>query len=286
VPTEVKRLAPGQEGKEVDPALTRFVQQIESFMTRSDVAQYLGDNFVGEAGEGFRVRGLGEGFAVYSPDFLYESWDSSDSYFDEFHDRVLSWGSAIQIIDPDQTWPGVSATLYDDGSVGVASPYGTMASVLVNGAANQVYLVPSGVTRVSSPDVGDQSELIFPGQSLARAVPLPIYVYPTGEGAYASVSVRRYGRDGIELLVSGTAAQAQVQNGQVVMAGGAATPVEIEIKSGAYGISANSVHKVSTQQGGLAWTGQQQEITPNPDTGALVIGLTASSMTVTIAPAG
>jgi len=286
VPTDVKQLAPGQKGKEVDPALTRFVQQIEDFVTRSDVAQYLGDNFVGEAGTGFRVRGLGEGFAIYSSDSLYENWTASDPYFNEFHDRVLSWGSAIQIIDPDQTWPGIAATLYDDWSVGVASPYGTMTSVLVNGAANQIYLVPSGVTRVSSSDVGDQAELIFPGQPLARAVPLPIYVYPTGEGTYASVSVKRYGRDGIELVVSGTGAQPQVQGGQVAMAGGSATPVAIEIKSGAYGVSAASAHTVSIQQGGAGSAAQQQEIMPNTDTGSLIISLTVWSATVTITPAG
>ena len=285
-PTEVERLSPGQAGKEVDPALTRFVQQIEDFVTRADVAQYLGDNFVGEAGQGFRVSGLGEGFAVYSPDFLYENWDASAPYFDEFHDRVLGYRSDMQIIDPDQTWPGVAATLYDDWSVGVASPDGTPVSVLLNGARNQLYLVPSGVAQLGNLDEADQIELVFPGQPLARAVPLPIYLYPSGEGAWVSVSVRRYGREGIQLLVSGGNAASQVQNGQVVMSGGSWTPVDIEIRSGAYGMAANSVHRVTIQQGQAAGAAQGQEMMPDPDTGSLAISATVLSTVVTITPSG
>jgi hypothetical protein len=283
-PIQTAPLAPGQEGKEVDPALTRFVQQIEDFVTRSDVAQYLGDNFLGEAGAGFRVRGLGEGFAVYSPDFLYENWDSSDPYFNEFHDKVLSFGSGLEIIEPDETWPGITATFYDDGSLGVASPGGVAVSVLVNGANNQVYFVPSGVTRVGNADEGNQDELLLPGQPLARAVPLPLYLYPTGEGASASVSVRRYGRDGVELLVSGDGAGGSVQGGAVVMTGGSLTPVQIEIRSGAYPVSADSVHKVTIQQGGRASAAQTQEMMPDPDTGALVIGASVASTLITIEP--
>ncbi len=285
-PGEVRRLSPGQEGKEVDPALTRFVQQIEDFVTRSDVAEYLGDNFVGWSGTGFRVVGLGEGFAVYSPAFLYENWSSADQYFDEFHSRVLSWGSSVEIVDPDATWPDVSATLNDDGSVGVASPYGALVSVLVSGSGNQIYLVPSGVTRVNSSEQGDRGELIFPGATLARAVPLPIYVYPQNEATMVSVAVKRYARDGIELLIAGTDAQPTVQNGQVVMSGGEAAPVEIEIKSGAYGIAADSIHTVTIQQGGLAWTTQKLQLMPNTDAGSLLIDLSAMDTSVTITPSG
>lgn len=282
-PTEATPLAPGQEGQSVDPALTRFVQQIEGFVTRADVAQYLGDSFVGEAGEGFRVRGMGEGFAVYAPDFLYENWDASNEYFNEFHDRVLSHGSDLEVVEPDNTWPGIAATLYDDWSAGVASPGGTPVSVLLYGAKNQIYLVPAGVARVSNLDEADQIELLFPGQPLARAIPLPIYVYPTDEGATVLVSVSRYGRDGIELLVSGTEAGVSVRDGEVLMSGGTPADVEIEIRSGAYAVSADSIHRVTFQQGR---TPQTQELMPDADTGALIINATVSQAVITIETAG
>ena len=285
-PTASEPLAPGQEGKLVDPALTRFVQSLENFVTRADVAEYLGDNFMGEAGEGFRVKGLGEGFSVFAPDFLYENWNESSPFFDEFHDRVLSNGSGLEIITPDYTWPGVTATFYDDGSLGVASPGGETVSVLVNGANNQVYLVPWGVTRLTNASDSNQAELLFPGASLARARPLPIWLYPTDEGATASMVIKRYGPDGIQVLVSGDGAVARVQNGEVVMGGASWTPVEIAIRSGTYAIAADSVHKVTIQQGETARASQTQEMMPNPDTGALVITTTVADAVITIEPAG
>lgn len=282
-PTETRPLAPGQQGREVDPALTRFVQQIEDFVTRADVAQYLGDNFVGEAGAGLRVRGLGEGFAVYAPDFLYENWEASDEYFNEFHDRVLSYRSDLQVVEPDSTWPGIAATLYDDRSAGVASPEGTPVSVVLSGAGNQVYLVPAGMERVGNPDEGDRIELLFPGEPLARAIPLPIRLRPTDEEATAVVSVIRYGREGIELLIAGSEAGVGVQDGEVVMGAGTATNLEIEIRSGAYPVSADSIHRVTLQQGR---TPQTEELMPDADTGALIINATVSQAAITIETAG
>ena len=92
-PTRTVPLAPGQEGKETDPALTRFVQGLELFLTQADVAQYLGEGFVSDGETGFRVKGLGKGFAVYSPEFLYEMWDASAADFNDFHDRCLLYTS-------------------------------------------------------------------------------------------------------------------------------------------------------------------------------------------------
>ncbi|MFB3880560.1 MAG: beta-galactosidase [Armatimonadota bacterium] len=284
-PTAPEPLAPGQEGKQVDPALTRFVQSLENFLTRADVAQYLGDNFMGEAAEGFRVNGLGEGFAVYAPDFLYENWDDSNEYFNEFHDRVLANRSGLEIIQPDYTWPGVTATFFDDGSVGVASPSGDMVSVLVSGANNQVYLVPWGATRLSNGSDSTQAELLFPGGWLGRARPLPIWLYPTVEGTTATMVIKRYGRDGIQLVVAGDGASERLQDGEVVMGGGSWTQVEIDIKSGVYPIAADSVHKVTMQQGGAA-SGTSTEVMPDTETGALVINASVADTLITIEQAG
>ena len=283
-PTETVPLAPGQEGKETDPALTRFVQGMELFLTQADVAQYLGEDFVSDDEAGFRVKGLGKGFAVYSPEFLYDNWDASYADFNDFHDRVFAHGSDLEITEPEGMWPGVAATFCEGWSVGVASPYGVPTSVLARGAGNQMYWVPSGAVRLYSAATGDRVELLFPGWPLARAVTVPIYVWPLAEEGVAAVSVVRYDRDGIELVLNGTWNAARVQGGEVEMVGGEATPVAIEVKSGRYRVSPDSVHRVVVQQGPRGRMSREWEVMPNPDTGALVIEDTIGQTRIIIEP--
>lgn len=284
MPTETVPLAPGQEGKEIDPALTRFVQGLELFLTQADVAQYLGEGFVSEGDLGFRVKGLGEGFAVYSPQFLYEMWDSSSADFNDFHSRVLAHGSDLEITEPGGVWPGVSATFDEGWSVGVASPYGVPTSLLARRAGNQIYWVPSGAVRLYSAATGDRVELLFPGWPLARAVRVPIYVWPLAEDGVVAVSVARYDRDGIELVLNGTGNAARVRGGEVEMVGGEATPVVIEVKRGTYGVSPDSVHRVVVQQGPAGRMSRKREVMPDPDTGALVIEVTIGQTRIIIEP--
>jgi len=283
-PTETVPLAPGQEGRETDPALTRFVQGLELFLTQADVAQYLGEDFVSDGDLGFRVKGLGKGFAVYSPEFLYENWDSSYADFNDFHDRVLAYGSDLEMTEPEGVWPGPAATFFEDWSVGVASPYGVPTSVLARGAGNQVYWVPSGAVRVYSAATGDRVELLFPGWPLARAVTVPIYVWPLEEEGVAAVSVVQYDGDGIELALTGTGNVPRVRDGEVEMVGGEATLVSIEVKSGAYRVSPGSVHRVVVRQGAAGRTSAEWEVMPDPDTGALVIEITIGQTRITIEP--
>ena len=282
-PTPVTPLAPGQQGKEIDPALTRFVQSLELFLTRADVAKYLGDDFISDGDSGLRVNGLGKGFAVFAPFFLYEGWDSSNDSFNEFHDRILSRNSDLEMLAPEGIWPGVTATFYAGWSLGVASPDGLSTSVLAYGAKNQVYLVPGGVTRLYNAAETDQDELLFPGDPLARAVPLPIYLYPLDEGSAASVSVVHYGPDRIELVVTGSAAEARVRDGAVEMAGGVVTTMEIEIRSGLYPLSPASTHRVSIQASGPRRP-FDQDLMPNADTGSLVIRDSLAQARITITP--
>jgi hypothetical protein len=67
------------------------------------------------------------------------------------------------------------------------------------------------------------------------------------------------------------------------MSGGTPTDVEIEIRSGAYAVSADSIHRVTFQQGR---TPQTQELMPDADTGALIITATVSQAVFTIETAG
>ena len=283
-PTNTVPLAPGQEGKETDPALTRFVQGLELFLTQADVAQYLGEGFVSDGDLGFRVKGMGKGFAVYSPGFLYENWDSSYADFNDFHDRVLAYGSDLEMTEPEGVWPGPAATFYEGWSVGVASPYGVPTSVLARGAGNQVYWVPSGAVRLYSAATGDRVELLFPGWWLARAVTVPIYVWPLEEEGVAAVSVVRYESDGIEMVFTGTGNAPRVWDGAVEMVGGEATLVSIEVKNGTYRVSPDSVHRVVVEQGPTGRMSQEWEVMPDPDSGALVIEVTIGQTRIIIEP--
>lgn len=284
VPTERIPLTPGQEGKDFDPALTRFIQALEHFVTRADVAEFLGEDFVGEAGEGFTVSAQGKGVAIYSPSFLYEAWNADDLYFNEFHDRVLSSNSDLEVVEPGGVWPGVAATFYDDWSVGVASPEGAPTSVVVSGGGNQVYLIPGGAMRAGTPAEGDRVELLFPGAPVARAVPLPIAIWPLEEGGVVTVSVAQYDRDGIELLLYGTGAQPRLGGGRVDMFGGQQTAVEIEVRGGPRPMSADSMYRVTVQQGARGRLAREFDIMPNPETGSLLIRETIHEARIRIEP--
>ncbi len=282
-PVPVGPFAPGQAGKEIDPALTRFVQSLELFLTRADVAQYLGEDFIIDSDSGLRVNGLGEGFAVFAPFFLYDNWDNFSDLFNTFHDRLFSRKSDLEIIFPEGIWPGVTATFYEGWSVGVASPDGLATSVLAHGADNQVYLVPGGATRLGHAAEGGAVELLFPGWSLARAVPLPIFVWPIDEGVYVSVAVVRYQSDRIELIVSGRGAEPRRTEGRIAMVGGAAVAMEIEIRNGLYPLAADSTHKVKIEGSG-AGRSSEQEMMPNSETGSLVISGNFAQTRITITP--
>jgi len=285
-PTQVVPIGPGTTGEEIDPALVRFVQGLEEFLTRPDVSEFLGDSFLGEAGAGLRVRGMGGGFSVYAPTPLYESWDASDPAFNEFHARILSRGSDLEVVEPTGIWPGVTVTAYPDWSVCVSSPNGAPTSVLVYDGGNQVYAVPGGAVRLGNPEEENRLELLFPGASLAVARPLPIYVYPAGEGAVASVSVLRYDREGVELMVHGTGAQPRVGAEGVEFVGGVSTPVEIEVKGGRYRVASGSTHRVVVEQGAGGRWASEQEMMPNPETGSLVIRDTFPSARIIVTPIG
>jgi hypothetical protein len=279
-------VAPEEVGPEIDPALLRFVQALEDFITRPDVARYLGDDFVGDLGPELRVRGLGQGFAVYAPAFLYESWDSSVPGFNDFHERVLSHESELEVVQPVGVWPGVGAAIYRDWSVGLASPDGAAASVLVYGGGNQVYAVPAGAMRLGNPAEENRVELLFPGAAVAVARPVPIYVWPQDEGAVATVSVLRYDTTGIELRVHGTGARTLVRGDAVSLWGGQSTTMEIEIRDGAYRVPRGSTHRVVVREGSAGRLASDKELMPNPDTGSLVIPGAFVSATITVEPVG
>jgi hypothetical protein len=283
-PTERTPLAPGQEGKDFDPALTRFIQALEEFATRGDVAEFLGQDFLGEAGEAFRVSGLGKGFAVYTPEFLYESWRAGDPSFNEFHRRLLSWGSELEVVQPGGVWPGVTATLYHNWSVGVASPESLTTSVLVGGAGNQVYLIPGGAMRLANAADEDRVELLFPGGPLAQAVPVPVFVYPLAQGGVVTLSVAEYGRDGIELVIHGSGAGVGVREGEINIRGGEQTLVGIEVRGGPLALSPDSMYRVTIRQGAGGGRQRHWDVMPDPDTGSLLIQETIYQARIRIEP--
>jgi len=262
---------PEEAGLAYNQDLMTLAQTVEEVMDRPKIADYLGVEFLSDEAPELRVNALGQGYAVYAPRFLYEDWNASDPYFVEFHARVLAHGTDLEVIEPEGVWPGVSVGVYADWSVGLASPEGLATALALYGAGNQVYQVPAGTMRLANPEEGDWVELLFPGAPLSVATPLPIYVWPAGEEAVATVSVVRYDADGIELLVHGTGAQATVQQGAVDVRGGVRTPLEIEVQDGSYPVRSGSVHRVVVTEGATGRRGWEQEVMPNPETGSLVI---------------
>jgi hypothetical protein len=279
-------VAPGQEGKEIDPAMTRFIQGLEEYYTRADVQQYLGEDLLGAtAPTGMMLKGVGRGYAVYAPVFLYETWSASDPAFDEFHNRFLMTGSELAVGEPTGVWPGVAATLSSDWSLAVASPAGAPVSLVLYGGGNQVYQAPGGVTRVGNPAEGDWVELLLPGGAASVSRPVPIHLRPQGEGMLATISVVRYGAEGIELLVYGSGALPRIADGAVEMVGGVQTSAEIEIRNGRYRLPRGSMHRVVAEWGAGGSQRWEREMMPNPETGALVIPGTFVDARITVAPA-
>ena len=277
-------VGPGEAGLSIDPDVARFADILGQFLSRPDVRKYLGEEFVGENGPGFRVRGLGRGFAVYTPTFLYESWNADDPYFNDFHQRLLSWRPDLEVIQPEGLWPPVGAATYANWSFGLASPDGSAASIDVFGAPNQLYQVPLGAARTANPEEDERIELLFPGAPLAVARPLPIYVRTQDEGGIVTTSVVRYDAQGIELLINGIGAQANVTPEGVGVNGGDFTNVEIEIRDGPYRLVRGSMHRVVLVEGPRNQV-HEETMMPNADTGALVIQATIRWARLTITPA-
>ena len=277
-------VGPGEVGLSVDPDIAKFADILGQFLGRPDVRKYLGEGFIGENGPGFRVRGLGRGFTVYAPTFLYASWDPGDPYFNDFHERMLSWQYDLQLVQPDALWPSVSAGLYAGGAVGVASPGGSAAIVDVYGAKNRLYWVPSGAIRLPNPEEDNRAELLFPGEPLAVARPLPIYVRTFDAGAVVTVTVVKYDSEGIELLLNGVGAAANASRDGIHVTGGGATNVEVEIHDGLYRLARGSTHHVALQEGPRGRT-TEEDMMPNSETGLLVMHAPLRAGRLTIAPA-
>lgn len=278
-------IGPGEAASPVDPELAQFAAFIEELMSEPDISKYLGQSFTGENGPRLRVRGLGRGFAVYAPTLLYQNWSLDDPHFAEFHARVLANGRDLEVVTPSGLWPGVATTGYSDGSVAVASPAGVAVSVIAYGAANRVYAVPGGATRVANPDEEVRIELLFPGEALSVARPLPIWLGTTEAGAVATVSVSWYGPDRIELMVNGTGASVTMGRLGMDVRGGGRTAMQILVQDGSYPVRAGSVHRVTLTEATRRQRQWQEDFAPNPDTGALEIPALAAAGRIVIEPA-
>ena len=108
-------IGPGDAPFAVDPALEQLAEVIEELVAAPDVAKYLGQSFTAEDSPKLRVRGLGRGFAVYAPAFLYQNWSPNDPYFIEFHARLLANGRDLEVVTPSGLSPGVANAGYSDG---------------------------------------------------------------------------------------------------------------------------------------------------------------------------
>jgi len=277
-------VGPGEAGLTIDPDVAKFADILGQFLSRPDVRKYLGEEFVGENGPGFRVRGLGRGYAVYAPTFLYETWAPNDAYFADFHDRMLSWQYDLRLVQPDALWPNIGTAYFANDTVGVVSPDGTAAVVDVYGAKSRLYSVPLGTERLPNPEEQNRVELLFPGEALALARPLPVYVRTLDPGAVVTVTVVKYDAQSVELFINGAGSNANVTRDGVSVTGGTATNVEIELHSGAYALARGSTHHVVLEMGPRNRR-TEEDMMPNPETGLLVMHASIAAGHITITPA-
>jgi hypothetical protein len=139
--------------------------------------------------------------------------------------------------------------------------------------------------RLGNPAEEDRVELLFPGAGLAVAHPLPIYAGTADTRAVCTVSVLEYRPERIELLIHGAGAQVSVRQGLVQIQGGMSTAIEIAISDGLYHLSSGSSHRVTLQKGPSGRRAWEQEMMPNPETGAIVIQATFASARLIVEPA-
>jgi len=258
----------GPNGFAADVELEGLLQEIMGILEKPDVEKYLGQEFGGKDGPTLRVRGLGKGFTVYAPAFLYQQWNSEREDFADFHDRILSWGRDVNVIEPDALWPAVTAASYTNKLVAVAAPNNNVTAVDLYFVKNELYYVPGGLVKLWGTETGSSVELLFPGAPLAAAQALPITVTPA-LAAMVAVAVRQYDEQGIELLINGDGATVGLFGGQVQARGGDYTPLEIVIRDGTFHVASGQSYHVVIQDDGR--TVAEYEAMPNPETGAIVI---------------
>ena len=280
-PTPIRPGVP--PGLEAERELEQLLQEIEKILYQPDVEKYLGQEFGGPDGPTLRVRGLGKGFTVYAPAFLYQQWDSERADFADFHNRILSWAHDVSVVQPDFLWPPVSASSCSNKSVLVAAPGNHAAVVDLYFVRNQLYLVPGGVTKLWNTATGSSVELLFPGAPLAAATALPITVTPSEEGATVVVAVRQYKAEGIELWINGDGASVGPYGGEVQARGGVYTPVELVIRDGEFRLQPGESYHVVIQDNARVQADYQAM--PNPETGAIVIAGQFRGARITITPA-
>jgi hypothetical protein len=277
---------PVQPGAEVSTPgqLEALAALLSEVLQGPEASKYLGSDFGGPDSPSLRVHGLGKGFTVYAPAFLYQQWDPDSDSFAQFHDRVLGWGHDAIVISTDALWPPVAITPYAaDGSLGVAAPTNSPAAVDLTFAPNQVYLVPDGAQRVANPDDDKRIELLFPGDPLSVARPLPITATPLDSGGVPVIAITHYGPDRITLTVNGNGAAVNPSRSGVSISGGEATNVELVIHDGTYAVRPGSRHHAVWREGRRVVADTVVE--PDTETGAIVLRGDFATAQIEITPA-
>jgi hypothetical protein len=282
-----KGVRPNQPGRNTlqspEEELEGMLQELEELLYQPEVSKFLGQQFSSDEAPELRVRGLGKGFSVYAPAFLYQQWDPERADFADFHDHVLSWAYDVNVAEPEALWPPVAVASYTNKTVAVAAPNGSASAVDLYFVGNQLYQVPGGLTKLWNTAAGSSVELIFPGARLAAGVALPITVLPTEEDTTVTVGVLQYDADGIKLVVNGNGATVGVAGGEAYARGGDSTPAEITIGGGDFRVTPGESYRVVIDDPRRVQS--DYEVMPNSETGEIVISNLFRNATVTIAPA-
>ncbi len=263
--------------------LLALLHEVQEMLGEPNVSEKLGLDYNDENTPGMRSRELGKGVAIYAPLFLYDQWDAESDSYAQFHDRLLGWQPDLRIGEPDGLWPPVEATCSKDGAVTLVTAGGVATALRCYGMGNQLFQVPQGAVRVWDPSADEPVELLFPGDPLATATPVPIIVTPQEEGTSATVALRRYDATGLVLALHGTEAVASPSEEGVVIRGGSPTPLEISIGNGAFPITPGQSYRIVVEENGRSVA--DYTAMPDRESRSLLVQGSFRSGQLTITPA-
>ncbi len=236
-----------------------MIRQLYALLEAPDVSKTLGIQFGSKDTPGLKARKLGKGLVVYAPAFLYEQWRADRDDFAQFHERVLGWRSDLRIFQPDELCPPVEVSASAEGTVTLVTPGSLPAAIRRYGDRDRLFLVPSGAVRIW--EAADQpTELLFPGEPIAVAEPLPITVTLQTPASSATVAVREYSATKVELEIHGTGAEAHPQFGKVTLTKGVITPLTLTLDNGDFPITPGASYHVAIED----WAGRRPSTMSRP----------------------
>lgn len=236
---------------------------------------------------GLFANRAGSGAALFASHALWAHWPLDDRLATVLHGELLSRRPLYELLQPGLWQQG----LHFSGNrqavlLANLSRQAVLAQVVAYRAEGQVFagaacrFVPSPVT-LGYPAGACQLTVAVPGRGMAAAPRVPLVVQPWETSVTALV--RRYGPEGVEVVVAGEDAKVTLNRGGVLSVQGLrAGRVRLVLSSGAYLTAPGSRHLVTvTSRGGRA----TETVVTADDAGRLDLSGSYRQDTLTVRPA-